>query len=156
MKSFLWNLVLALVWVFATGRFTFVDLLAGYAIGFVVLVVSSRERPPVYARRVAKLVRFLGFLFQESLVSALRIAYDALTPGFRVRPAVVAVPLDTRTDEELTLLASLITLTPGSLAVDVSEDRRTLFVYAMYVKEPEEVRRLVKEGYERRVLEVFR
>ena len=63
--------------------------------------------------------------------SAVRVARDVLSPRLRVRPGVVAVPLDARTDLEITLFANLVSLTPGTLSLDVSPDRRTLYVHAM-------------------------
>ena len=73
-------------------------------------------------------------------------------------PGVVAIPLDARTDVEITLLANLITLTPGSVSLDLSEDRRVLYVHAMYIVggDVDAYRRAVKEGLERRVLELLR
>jgi multicomponent Na+:H+ antiporter subunit E len=68
----------------------------------------------------------------------------------------VAVPLDARTDAEIVLLANLITLTPGTLSLDLSDDRTVLYVHAMYLTDPDELRREIKEGFERRVLEVLR
>jgi multicomponent Na+:H+ antiporter subunit E len=68
----------------------------------------------------------------------------------------VAVPLDARTDIEITVLANLITMTPGSLAIDVSDDRRVMFVHSMFVDDPEAFRRSIKESLERRVLELLR
>jgi multicomponent Na+:H+ antiporter subunit E len=81
-----------------------------------------------------------------------------LAPASYVCPGVVAIPLDARTDAEITLLANLITLTPGSVSLDVSEDRRMLYVHAMYIDggDVEAYRRSVKEGLERRVLELLR
>ncbi len=75
-----------------------------------------------------------------------------------VCPGVVAIPLDARTDAEITLLANLITLTPGSVSLDLSEDRRVLYVHAMYIVggDVDAYRRSVKEGLERRVLELLR
>ena len=75
-----------------------------------------------------------------------------------VCPGVVAIPLDARTDAEITLLANLITLTPGSVSLDLSEDRRVLYVHAMYIDggDVEAYVRSVKEGLERRVLELLR
>ena len=70
--------------------------------------------------------------------------------------AIVAVPLDVETDGEITLLANLISLTPGSLCLDVSEDRKTLYVHVMFLDDVEECRRELKEGFERRVLELLR
>jgi multicomponent Na+:H+ antiporter subunit E len=81
-----------------------------------------------------------------------------LAAGSYVCPGVVAIPLDARTDTEITLLANLITLTPGSVSLDLSEDRRVLYVHAMYIDggDVEAYRRSVKEGLERRVLELLR
>jgi multicomponent Na+:H+ antiporter subunit E len=81
-----------------------------------------------------------------------------LAPASYVCPGVVAIPLEARTDAEITLLANLITLTPGSVSLDLSEDRRVLYVHAMYIDggDVEAYRRSVKEGLERRVLELLR
>ena len=81
-----------------------------------------------------------------------------LAPASYVCPGVVAIPLDARTDAEITLLANLITLTPGSVSLDLSEDRRVLYVHAMYIDggDVEAYRRSIKEGLERRVLELMR
>jgi multicomponent Na+:H+ antiporter subunit E len=73
-----------------------------------------------------------------------------------MRPGIVAVPLDAQTDLEITLMANLITLTPGTLSLDVSEDRHTLYVHAMFVDSPESVRDSIKNGFERRLLELIR
>ena len=81
-----------------------------------------------------------------------------LTPMSYVCPGVVAIPLDARTDVEIALLANLITLTPGSVSLDLSEDRRVLYVHAMYIDggDVEAYRHSIKEGLERRVLELLR
>ena len=86
----------------------------------------------------------------------LRVAFDVVTPTSYARPGIVAVPLDARTDVEITLLSNLITMTPGSLAIDVSDDRTVIYVHAMFVDDPDELRREIKEDLERRVLELLR
>lgn len=96
------------------------------------------------------------FFLWEIIKSNLRVAYDVLTPGFRMRPGVIGIPLEARTDLEITLLANLITLTPGTLSLDVSSDRRTLYIHAMYADDPEKVRKEIKAGFERRVLALLR
>ncbi|MEL7089262.1 MAG: Na+/H+ antiporter subunit E, partial [Planctomycetota bacterium] len=82
--------------------------------------------------------------------------YDVITPAANRSPAVIGIPLDATTDAEITLLANLITLTPGTLSLDLSEDRRTLYVHAMFADDPEAFCREIKEGFERRVLELLR
>jgi multicomponent Na+:H+ antiporter subunit E len=85
-----------------------------------------------------------------------RVAYDVITPSYYMRPAVVAIPLDARTDAEITLLANLISLTPGTLSLDLSADRRTLYVHGMFVRDRETFVRSIKHGLERRLLGVMR
>ena len=107
----------------------------------------------------AILFRLFGFLFfflWELVKSNLRVAVDVVTPKHRMKPGVVAVPLDVDKDEEITLLANLISLTPGTLSLDVSDDKKVLYVHAMYVEDPEAFRKEVKEGFERRVKELLR
>jgi multicomponent Na+:H+ antiporter subunit E len=98
---------------------------------------------------------FFYFLW-ELVVSNVRVAIEVLSPRYRMRPGVVGVRLDARTDLEITLLANLITLTPGTMSVDISEDRRVLYVHALYVDDRDAFERSIKDGFERRVLEVLR
>lgn len=153
----LWNLVLALAWAALTGRFTPENLGFGLALGYLILWFAQRVMgPSLYFQKVRQVVGFLGFYLWELVLANLRLAYDIATPGHLQRPGIVAVPLDVRSDVEITLLANLITLTPGTLSVDVSTDRKVLYIHAMYIDDLEEFRRTIKEGYERRVLEVSR
>jgi multicomponent Na+:H+ antiporter subunit E len=154
--ALVWNFVVALVWLPVTGRYDLANLLLGFAIGYAVLFLSPGARRTSYFRRVLQLFRFAAFFLRELVTSALRIAWDVVTPEHHMRPAVLGVPLDARTDAEITLLANLVTLTPGTLSLDVSEDRRLLYVHAMYVDDPDRVRRHVKQEFERRLLELLR
>ncbi|MBN2433483.1 MAG: Na+/H+ antiporter subunit E [Acidobacteria bacterium] len=106
--------------------------------------------------RIYRLLVLFLFYMREMLVSNLRVAYDILTPRHHMRPGFVAVPLDARSDVEILAVANLISMTPGSLSVEISADRRTLFVHAMYIKDVAELRRKIKDDLERRVLEVLR
>ena len=54
------------------------------------------------------------------------------------------------------MLASLLTLTPDTLALHLSADRRTLFLHAMFVDDPDRLERRIKQGIERRLLAVIR
>lgn len=99
----------------------------------------------------------LGLFFVWELILAnLRVAHDVITPRHYMRPGILAVPLDAQTDLEITMLSNLITLTPGTLSLDISIDRRVLYIHAMYIDDVDEVRQKIKDGYERRILEVLR
>lgn len=157
MNALLWNIVLALVWVAATGRPTFSNLAVGFLLGFVILFFTRQVvGSPNYLRKVGQVISLLLYFIWELILSNLRVAYDVLTPGYNMRPGIIALPLDARTDTEITLLANLITLTPGSLSLDVSEDRRVLYLYVMFIDDVNKVSRRIKDGFERRLLAVLR
>ncbi|MEM6488660.1 MAG: Na+/H+ antiporter subunit E [Pseudomonadota bacterium] len=71
------------------------------------------------------------FLY-ELVVSAVRVFVEVMTPGLGATPRFVAMPLDAKTDLGITMTGNLITLTPGTLTVDVSPDKGHLMVHAMY------------------------
>ncbi len=151
------NLLLALFWAAVAGEIDVANILVGFVVGHAVLWLARPLLPTTtYFAKVPLAIRFFVFFLWELLLANLRVAWDVLTPKAYRRPGVVAVPLDAKTDAEITLLANLVTLTPGSLSLDVSPDRRTLFVHAMFVDDPEEFRRDIKQGFERRVLELLR
>lgn len=159
MNFFLLNLLLALIWAMATSLFNVTNLLAGMVLSYLILwFINRRGSHADYFRRVPRVVRFTLFYIGQLILSNLRVAYDVVTPTHYMKPAVIAVPLDAQTDIEIVLLANLITLTPGSLSLDVSPDRRTLFVHVMYVdnNDLEAARHKIKDTLERRVLQVLR
>jgi multicomponent Na+:H+ antiporter subunit E len=157
MNLFLLNLLLALAWAVVTGSFAMPNLAFGFALGFAALWLPrqlwGRSNYFVRVWRVAGLS--LLFLY-ELVLSSLRVTRDVLRPTLRFQPGIVALPLDAAGDAEITLLANLITLTPGTMSVDVSADRRVLFIHAMDAAEPEALKRDIKAGFERRILEAFR
>jgi multicomponent Na+:H+ antiporter subunit E len=154
---FTWNLVLAAVWAAMLGELSLGHLAAGFALGFVSLAVAGRMfGSSRYHEKCLRVVEFAAFFLGQLVLSSLRVAADIVTPRHRARPGIVAVPLDVRSDSEITLLANLVSLTPGSLSLDVSDDRNTLFVHVMFLEDAETSRREIKEGFERRVLELLR
>lgn len=158
MKNILWNIVLAFTWVIIRGRFTLVELAIGFALGYVAIVVAEPTRiPGVYGRNIVQFLRFLVFYAREVVLSSIRVAVDVVTPTLRAEPAIIAVELDEDdTDEEISLLANLLTMTPGMLSLEVSDDRRQLFVHVMFCEDIDQIRDNIKSRFERRVKEVLR
>ena len=157
MTLFVWNLLLAFVWAAVVGELSLGILAVGFAIGFVILGVAGRlVGSSRYFEKCLRLVEFAVFFLGQLALSSLRVGADILTPRHRARPGIVAVPLDARTDAEITLFANVVSLTPGSLSLEVSTDRSTLYVHAMFLDDPEAFRRELKQGFERRVLELMR
>lgn len=152
---FVMNLLLALAWGALAGKVTLVNFSFGFALGYLLLwLVRGRGASPTYFLRVRRVLGGLLYFLWELLIANLRVAYHVLAPLNRMHPGIVAVPIELATDVEIALLANVITLTPGTLSIDVSTDRRTLYVHALNVDDPAAFRRETKDGFERLVREV--
>ncbi len=153
---FILNIFLALAWSAVTGQVTMTNLLAGFAIGYAVLWIANRRtRRSAYFSKVGNVVGFAVYFLWELVVATLRVGVDIVTPKHRMKPAILAIPVDGHSPVETTLLANVITLTPGSLSLDVSPDGRTLFVHVMYADDIEATRRQIEQGFGKRVREVL-
>lgn len=86
---------------------------------------------------------YTGFIVAEVVLGAVRVARDVMTPGLDVSPAIVELPLRCETDLEISLMASSITITPGTLTLGIApavDDRPpTLFVHALHGHDRDEV-----------------
>lgn len=153
------NLMLMLAWCGSFGSFAPWTLFTGFVAGFVVLYLTRRvwgDVEPQYFRKTVAFLSFFGFYANALLQSSILIARQVLSPRITARPGVIAVPLKAERDVEIAALANLITLTPGTLSLDVSEDRSTLYVHAMFFDDPEVVLDDIKNNFERRLLEFLR
>jgi multicomponent Na+:H+ antiporter subunit E len=152
------SILLALAWAALQGHFTPSNLAAGYVVGLAILVVLGKSGvvPSRFGGRVVHVFGLVAFFLWELVLANLRVALDVLRPSHVIRPGVVAIPLDATSDGEILLLSALINITPGSVTIDVSDDRRTLYVHVMHMESVEATRREIKDGFERRVMRVFR
>jgi len=106
--------------------------------------------------RIVHAVGLAAFFAWALIIANIRVAMDVLRPHTSIRPAVVAIPLDVTSDAEILLLSMLINITPGSVTIDLAEDRRTLYVHVMHMVSAETSRHEIKDGFERRVKRLFR
>ncbi len=151
------NLLLAFAWIALRGELSLTHLVEGYVLGYVVLQVLARGGvlPDRYRGKVGSFLGLFVFLLYELVLANITLAIDVVRPSRTMRPAVVRLPLDVESDAEILMLAALINLTPGSVALDVSEDRRTMYVHVMHMATPEATRRELKDGFEVRVRRLF-
>jgi multicomponent Na+:H+ antiporter subunit E len=154
---FIATILLALAWAALQGDITLANLLVGYGVGYLILALLAKGgvMPSTLVSRTAHAVGLAGFFIWELMLANVRVAIDVLRPHTAIRPAVVAIPLDVTSDGEILLLSMLINITPGSVTIDLSDDRRTLYVHVMHMASAEASRREIKEGFERRVKLLF-
>ena len=156
MTPLLLNIALAFIWAGATGGITAGNLITGFIVGYLILLVQHRFSPTSYNRKVVQFFSFALYFAYEIIAGAILVTWDIITPQHKSRPGIVAVPLDARTPAEVALFANAVTLTPGAITLDVSEDQKTLYVHAMFVDTPDQVRYNLKQGLERRLLALMR
>lgn len=150
------NIMLALIWMFLTGSLTANTLVEGFIMGYLVLwLASPLYGPTTYFRKFRQVVSFILYFLRELVIATVRVARVVIAPEIDVRPAIIAVPLDLTTDFQITLLANLVTLTPGTLTLDVSDDCRVMYVHVMHAEDIERARQEIKQGFERRIGELF-
>ncbi len=151
------TLLLALGWGAATGSFTVANLLFGALLGGACLfLIRGRIGGVRFLRRALRVISLAALFVQELITSAVRVGLLVLRPRLKLRPALIAFPLTATRDVEITLLANLVTLTPGTLSVDVSADRKFLLIHAIDVTDREALIRSIREGLEKKVMEACR
>ena len=150
--------ILALGWAGITGNFSGLNLLFGGLVGggaLLVLRYSIHQQGAL--GRAGKILSLIGLFLYELMVSAIKVALIVLHPNPKsaLKPAIVAVPLTVKSDAEITLLANMITLTPGTLSVDVAEDRSVLYVHVLAMESEAALIAGIANGFEKRIMEVF-
>ena len=144
-------------WLAVFGSFTIPNLLLGIAASALSLVlIRGRARSEGRRLRPLKVLSLLVLFIKELALSAWKVAILVASPKMALKPGIFAFPLTVDRDFEITLLANLITLTPGTLSVDVSEDRRVLYVHALDCSDPVATRRDIANGFEKKIMEAFR
>lgn len=106
-------------------------------------------------RKLIAFAKFMPWYIYEVVKSNFRVAYDIVTPKDLFSPAIVAIPLEPMTDMQLMMVSNLMTMTPGTLTLDVSPDRKILYVHAMYASDVDGLIREFKEKFEPMVRNAF-
>ena len=157
MSLFAKNLILALIWAALMADFSLASLAIGFAVGFAALALVNPllGGDASYFRKFWAAVRLFGFFYYELIVSSVAVARDVLRITPRNTPAIADMPLDVKSDFQNLLVTNLISLTPGTLSLDVKPDRSAALIHAMFADDPDAVVRDLKAGMETKVREAF-
>lgn len=152
----LMSLALLGAWLLAHNSVAPGTILLG-AVLAVVLPLGTSRFWSEYPKRVSygKLLRLLAVVIFDIVLANLRVAILILGPRRRIHPRFIAVPLALTSPFSITLLASIISLTPGTVSSNLSGDRRTLLVHGLVVHDADEAVRHIRRRYEQPLLEIF-
>jgi len=158
MNLFLLNILLAVAWAGLTGEFNLLGLSIGFVVGFLALWMVQplfENRGGGYFLRVFRVIKLVVLFHWELIVSSISVAWDVLTPRHRARPGIICVPLKAKGEAEVLLVTNLISLTPGTLSLDVTEDCNTLVLHAMFADDPAAIAAEIENGMEKWVREAL-
>ncbi len=149
------HIVIAFLWMFLSESYTILSLLFGLIIGALLLLLLNRFfTGAFYLKRLYKIF-ILGLIFaRELILSNIAIVKHVYRRNPTFEPGIFAMPIDVTEKWEITLLANLITLTPGTLTVAISDDQKQLFIHAMDMDTKEQSIKDIKNSFEKAILEV--
>ncbi|MCM3745890.1 Na+/H+ antiporter subunit E [Paenibacillus pasadenensis] len=155
--QFLINLLIAFLWMFLYDDMGFTRFIAGFMLGMVFIGLLNRFlKREFYLRKVVAVLHLLWIFLRELFLSSFTVIYQIMKPRLTIRPGIVALQTELKTNGEMTLLACLICLTPGTLTLDVSDDNRTLYIHAMDIGDAEQLKHQIRNSFEKAIMEVTR
>lgn len=151
------NFFIALVWMFMSTSFTTSTFIIGFLIGLLLIIMTRRFFPDrLYIWRLWATLKLALLFFKELTLSNISVLQVVLRPKMDIQPMIFALPTDLEHDWEITLLSSLITLTPGTIVLNVSDDQKTLYIHAIDVDDVEDAIDSIKNSFEKAIKEVSR
>ncbi|WNY27745.1 Na+/H+ antiporter subunit E [Methanolapillus ohkumae] len=158
--------MLGLLWVFISGSFSIGNFLLGIFFSYLILypfrdMFTFTDSFGHFLRQLPKKLRYIYILFREIIKANFFMAYKILQPKLDIRPGIIAYPFATQKNISTTMLANTISLTPGTLIIDVHIKNPTLkgpgiyYVHSIYIDRPKDVRDTIREDLEKPVLEAF-
>lgn len=151
------NFLIAFLWMFLTVSFNSSTFIVGFLLGALMLWITKGFFPGrFYMHRVWAVLYLIGLFFKELILANVQVLFLIVQPKMPIKPAIFALPIVLEKDWEITLLSSLITLTPGTLVLYVSDDSKTLYIHALNYGDADEAIDSIKNTFEKAIQEVSR
>ena len=149
------NLLIAFIWMFLQNSWTLPTFIMGYLLGILLLFFLQRFLPETfYMKRVMAIINLILLLIKELFLSSYFVIKEILKPTLRIRSGIFAFPTELKKDWEITTLANMISLTPGTLTIDISPEGDVLYIHAMDLPDVEETLAQIKNTFEKAIKEV--
>jgi multicomponent Na+:H+ antiporter subunit E len=151
------NVFLAWIWMFLKVSYDSVTFFVGYFFGLVIIFTFRRFfNSRFYLYRVIAVFRLFFIFIRELIMSNIAVLKVILKPKLDMKPGIFALKTELQSDWEITILANLITLTPGTLVIDISPDNQTLYIHAMDIDDVDDAINSIKNTFEKAIMEVSR
>ncbi len=149
------NIGIAFVWALLQAEFTIQSFMVGYFLGLVILYIFKNQfSGKLYIYKWwAVFLLFMVFI-KELIIANFIVIVQILRPKLNIRPGIIAFPVDLETPVQITLLANMISLTPGTLSMEISQDNKIIYIHVFNIDEQELVIKRIKESFESKIKEV--
>jgi multicomponent Na+:H+ antiporter subunit E len=131
----------------------------GFALGFFILWILSRttkQSERGYFYRVPKVIFFIFYFFYDMIKANIEVTKEILSPGLSITPGIIAYEHSLKTDFEMTMLTTLIALTPGTMVIKISDDKKIIYIHGLYMIDKEKFIHKMKTGLEKKMIEILR
>ncbi|MBA4501018.1 Na+/H+ antiporter subunit E [Marinobacterium marinum] len=162
MKRFRWlpmpvhSVLLFVVWLLLNNTLAPGHLVLGAFLALAIpLLCAPLQTPQPIVHRPLLAIRYAFRVLGDIVVANIEVALLVMGPMRKLRPSFVAVPLDITSDLPLTVLASTVSLTPGTVSAELSDDQRWLYVHALHLTDEQALIETIKTRYEAPLKEIF-
>ncbi|WP_426416200.1 Na+/H+ antiporter subunit E [Aestuariirhabdus sp. LZHN29] len=150
------SILLLIVWLLLNNSIDPGHIVLGSLLGIVIpLLTAPLQYPQPPMRKPGLAIYYVLQLVWDIILSNFQVARQVLGPIDRLRPAFIAVPLELEAEVAIAILANTISLTPGTVSADLSEDHRWLYVHVLNLHDEDQLIRTIKQRYEAPLKEIF-
>lgn len=150
------SITLFLVWLLLNNTVASGHIVLGAILAFLIPIFTSSFWPErVCVRKPFVFLKFLIVVFYDILVANITVAILVLGPNSRLKPRLFRLPLEIEHPLGISVLASTISLTPGTVSCDLSSDKSYLIIHALYLEDKDGGIEEIKSRYEKPLMEVF-
>ncbi|KGR78146.1 Na+/H+ antiporter subunit E [Ureibacillus manganicus] len=151
------NIFLAFLLMFLTSNYSPSGFVIGYLLGLLSIIALRRFfKYRLYIGRVWAVILLIFLFIKELILANISVLVLVLRPKLEMQPAFFKYDTELKEEWEITLLSSLITLTPGTVVVHVSDDNKSLFIHVIDSNDINETIDSIKNSFEKAILEVSR
>jgi multicomponent Na+:H+ antiporter subunit E len=151
------NFMIAITWMLLQDDYSFITFFIGYLLGIIILFALRRFFPRrFYLYNIAAVIKLMFIFLKELILANIAVLKIVLSPKLKMEPGIFAFETELEKDWEIMILSNLITLTPGTFVIDISDDNKTLYIHSVDIANVEQARKDIKSSFEKAIKEVSR
>ncbi|WP_110926465.1 Na+/H+ antiporter subunit E [Bacillus massiliglaciei] len=151
------HLIIAFLWMFLQDEWSVLSFISGYFVGIIVLFMIRRFFPTeLYFRKLFSVIKLILVFISELITSSILVTREVIQPKVNITPGIFALETDLEGELEITMLALLLSLTPGSVVLEITPDNKVFYIHALNIPESSDAVFKAQARFEAAIKEVTR